>query len=58
MFFHAIARPRLELVEVPTGFGQTDDRHVQVLPLDHRLQRRENLLVSQISGGAEKYQCI
>ena len=56
MLFHAIAGPLLELVKVPTGFGHPDDRHIQMPAFDHRLQSREDLLVSKVSGRAEKYQ--
>ena len=51
-------RPGLELVEVPAGLGHADDRHVEVAALHHRLQRREDLLVGQIAGGAEEDQGI
>ena len=58
VFLDAVARPRLELVEGPAGLGHADDRHVQVAALHHRLQRREDLLVRQIAGGAEEDQGV
>ena len=53
-----VLRARPELVDVPTGLGYADNRNVEVTPFQHRLQRRENLLVSKIPGGAEKDQRI
>ena len=47
-----------KLIEVPTGLGHADDRHVEVAALHHRLQRREDLLVGQIAGGAEEDQGV
>ena len=54
VLLEAVARPRLELVEVPAGLGDADDRHVEVAALHHRLQRREDLLVGEVAGGAEE----
>ena len=51
VFLHTIHGPRLELVQIPTGLGHADDGHVNRPPSNHRLQSRENLLVSQIAGG-------
>ena len=50
----AVTGPRLELVEVPAGFGHADHRLVQVAAFGHRLQRRKDFLVSQISGRPEE----
>ena len=58
VFLQAVVRAGLKLFEVPTGFGHADDRHVEVAALHHRLQRREDLLVGQIAGGAEKDQGV
>ena len=58
VLLEAVARPGPELVEVPAGLGHADDRHIEVAALHHRLQRRENFLVGQIAGGAEKDQGI
>ena len=41
VLLEAVARPRLELVELPAGLGHADHGHVEVAPLEHRLQRRE-----------------
>ena len=55
---HTVARPLLELIQVPTRFRNSDDRNFQIVMLDQPLQRRENLLVSQVPGRAEKDQRI
>ncbi len=51
-------RPRLQLVEVPAGLGDADHRHVEMAALDHRLQRRKDLLVREVAGGAEEHQRV
>src|SRR5262245_21985270 len=56
VFLKAVARPSAELIEVPAGLGHSDHRYIEVPSLHHRLQRRKNLLVRQVSGGAEKNQ--
>ena len=58
MFLEAVVCPRPKLFEVPTSFGHTDNRHVEVAAFDHRLQRRENFLVGQIARGAEENQGV
>src|SRR5207302_1696695 len=58
MFFEAIFRPGLELVEVPARFGDADDRQIKVAALQHRLESREDFLVSQVASGAKKHQSI
>src|SRR4029077_8188936 len=45
MLLEAVARTRLQLVEIPAGLGHTDDGHVEIAALEHRLQRRKDLLV-------------
>ena len=54
----AVARPRAELVEVPARLRDADDGHVEVPAPDHRLQRREDLLVREIAGGAEEHERV
>ena len=58
MFFQAVFRACLHLVEIPSRFGHANDRHVQVAALDHGLQRGENLLVGQVSCRAEENQSV
>ena len=47
-----------ELLERPAGFGDADHGHVKISAQDHLLQRREDLLVGEIAGGAEEYQGV
>src|SRR5215469_16190721 len=58
MFLQTVLRPRLQLVETPIGLGHADNRHVKIATLQHRLQRREDLLVRQVARGAEEYERI
>ena len=58
VFFHAVARAGTKLLEGPAGPGHTDHRHVELTALRQRLERRKDLLVGQIAGGAEKDQRI
>jgi hypothetical protein len=52
------ARARLELVEVPACLRHANDWNFEIAPFHQRLQRRENLLLSQIPGCAKEYQGI
>src|SRR5882762_6536963 len=54
MFLETISGASFELVEVPARFGDTDDRHVEVTALQHRLERRKDFFVSQVARGAEE----
>src|SRR5262249_20464217 len=58
VLLNAVMRSRPELIEIPASFGHADDRHIEVSALDHRLQGRKNLLISQIPGRTEKNQSI
>ena len=58
VFFQAVVRPRAKLVNVPSCFGDPDDRHIEMPALHHSLKRRKNLLVSQIASRAEEYQRV
>ena len=58
MFLQAVLGAGLELVQVPARLGHADDRHVEVAAFHHRLQRREDFLVGQVAGGAEKHQGV
>src|SRR5215470_280491 len=55
VFLQAVVRSRPELLGTPTRPGHADHRHVKVTTFDHRLQRREDFLVSQITRGAEEH---
>ena len=50
----AVLCPGLELAGIPARFGHANDRHVEIPSLQHRLERREDFLVSQVARGAEK----
>ena len=58
MLLQAVFGAGFELVKIPAGLGNADDRHVKVSPLYHGLKRRENLLVGKIAGGSEENQCV
>ncbi len=58
VLLEAIPGAGLELVEVPAGLGHADDGHGQMPALHHRLERREDLLVSQIARGAEEHEGV
>ncbi len=54
MLLDAVARPRLQLLQIPAGLGHPDDGHGEVPAPGHRLQGGEDLLVGEVSGGAEE----
>ena len=58
VFFEAVFRARFQLVQIPARFRDADHRHIEVTAFDHRLQRRENLLVGEVAGGAKENQSV
>ncbi len=54
VFLQAVMRSRAKLIEIPSCLGYTNDGHIEMSSLHHRLQRREYLLVGQIAGGAKE----
>src|SRR4029077_21218142 len=58
VLLQAVGRPRTKLIQIPSGFGYTDHRYIKMSALHHRLQRRENLLVGQVTGCAEEDQRV
>src|ERR1700739_2333679 len=58
MFLQTVFRASAKLIEIPSGFGDPNHGGVEVPPLYHCLQRRENLFVGKIAGGTEKNECI
>jgi hypothetical protein len=48
----------MQLIQGPAGLGDADDRHVKLAAADQRLERREDLLVRQVAGGAEEHERI
>ena len=53
VLFQTVARAGAELLEVPASLGDADHRDVEMTALDHRLQRRKDLLEGEISRRAE-----
>src|SRR4030095_16386647 len=58
VFLDAVSCPRSELIDIPTCLGHPDNRHIEVAPFNHRLQRRKDFLVGEIAGGTEEDQRI
>ena len=56
--FDAVPRARLELVERPAGFGDTDNRDVEIAAFGQRLQGGKYFLMGEIPGSAKKYQRV
>ena len=54
VLLEAVLGAGLHLVEGPAGLRDADDRDVEVAALQHRLERREDLLVRQIARGPEE----
>jgi hypothetical protein len=54
----ALARSVAQLIEIPPGFRDTDDRHGQPAGAHERLERRKDLLVRQVAGGAEEHERV
>jgi hypothetical protein len=49
-----VVRALLEVVEIPTGLGDADDRHLEDAAADQRVQGGEDLLVREVSRRAEE----
>jgi len=58
VLFDAVFRAGLELVEVPAGLGDADDRKREAFILDHALEGGEDLLECEVAGGAEEHKGI
>ena len=58
MPFKALARALHELLRLPAGPADADDRHVQLTVRNEALQRRKNLLGGQISSGAKEHESV
>ena len=54
VLLEAVLGPRHELIEIPMGPRHADDRHVETVTPDQRLEGREDLLVRQVAGGTEE----
>jgi hypothetical protein len=58
MLLQALAHPVAELIHRPGILGHADHRNLELASPGHALERREDLFVSQISGGSEKDQGV
>src|SRR5262249_53290077 len=58
MFFDAVARTSLELLQVPSRLGDADHRNFKMAAPHHRLQRGEDFLERQVARGAEEDQGV
>ena len=54
----AVGGPCAELIEIPALLCHADHRNIEVAAFHHRMQRREDLLVREIAGGAEKNESV
>jgi uncharacterized protein (TIGR00730 family) len=54
VLFDALARSLAQLAQARPSARHTDDGKASVAPFDHGVERREDLLVSQVAGGAEQ----
>src|SRR5471030_274598 len=54
MLLQAVARALAQLLDRPAGLRHADDRHIEVPAADHRLQRRKDHLVREVSCGSEE----
>ena len=58
MLLYTVFGSSTQLVEAPSLPGHTDHRNVEMAALDHRLQRREDLLVREITRRTEEHQRV
>src|SRR5260370_38724407 len=58
MLLQAILRPSLQLIKVPPSLRHANHRDIEGATLDHRLQRRKNLLIRKIASRTEEHQRI
>src|SRR5260370_18249187 len=58
MLLQTVLRPSLQLVEVPPSLRHANHRNIEGATLDHRLQRRKNLLIRKIASRTEEHQRI
>src|SRR3984957_4107619 len=58
VFLQTVFCASAKLIKIPSCFSHADHGDVEVPTLYHRLQRRENLFVGKIAGGAEENERI
>ncbi len=52
------ASARSQAIEIPVCLGDADDRYGEMSAADHRLERREDLLVGEVSGRTEEHEGV
>src|SRR5436190_21318071 len=58
MFLETFMNMLSQLFDFPGSSCNPNDRHIEVIMPDHRLQGRKDLLIGQITCDAEKNECI
>src|SRR5215472_11883050 len=58
VLFDGVLDAGVELLEIPTRLGDANDRNIQVAPLDHGLQARKDLFVSEVASRTKEDQRI
>src|SRR5262245_34511049 len=58
MLLDAFTRSRAQAIERPSSACHADDRHVERIALEHRLQRGKDLFEGEIAGRAEEHERI
>src|SRR6202789_2197500 len=56
--FETVLGARFKLIKIPTCFGHADDWQIEPLIANQALQRRKDLFVREIAGGAEKHKGV
>jgi hypothetical protein len=54
MMLKTITSPRSKLIDRPTCLCHSDHGHIQMIALQHRLQRGEDFFIRQIARGSVK----
>src|SRR5262249_35300486 len=58
MFLQTVVSAIAKLLEIPAGFGHPYYWRVERSTPCHRLKCRKDLLVREVPGGAEEYECV
>src|SRR5439155_21748387 len=58
VFLQAVVRARTKLIQIPSGFGDTDHRYIKMSAFHHRWKGWENFFVGQIAGCTEEDQSV
>ena len=54
VFCETVMSPRPKLLQIPAGFGNANDRNIEMPAFDHGLQGGKYLLVREIASGSEE----